>query len=1310
MVTVPEVPEDALEIGTPGETVTAMGSIDDTDMQWDRVSAGCFTQGDADHYYDTVAIVNNTGAGQFINITATWSEGADGYLHIYRLPFDPESTDGCIVGDDDFDLDGSEGPIPAAGASQIEEIGVPNGAVLMVVLSTFNASDAIGPWNLDITTLEPNAVFVDDQLADPANMVVVDEVVTADGGFIAVHEDDGNGGIGGVIGVSDFIEPGRTFDVEVTLDRDAVDGETLYAMLHSDDGNETYEFPGPDGPVTDSNGDVIAPAFVVALPILNAVEVNDQSLFNPSVVTVAEVLSDEGGFIAIHEDNNGSVGGVIGVSAFLEAGFSFDVPVMLDRPAVDGETLYAMLHSDDGNETYEFPGPDGPVVDNAGEVIAPAFVVSVAAPAPVLEIGPQGEVVSIMGSIDVTDPQWDRPFGDCSGSGAADHHFDVIRVENNTGADQMVRVTGMWEADGYLHAFTPPFDPTNRDNCVVGDDDFDLDGAGPLLPANGSQIDEIAIPNGGALMIVATAFGSNEAIGPWTIEVETLVPNAVMASDQTVAAPDLVIVDEVVTENGGFIAIHENGGGGNGGISIGGVIGVSDFLAAGTHLNVPVTLDRPAVDGETLFAMLHSDDGNETYEFPGPDGPVLDGNGEVIAPAFVVTVPVFAEPEEIAGEYGESITLTGSIDDTDPQWDRPSASCAAQGDPDHYFDVVQIVNNTPEFQIVDITATFTAEGVDGYMHIFEPPFVPNILDNCIQGDDDHDVDGDGPLIGRNGSQLTGVTLEPGEGLFVILSTFDPNDPIGPWSLDVTTAFPPGEPNDVTMDAEPIAVDELLQRGLERAGDVDFYTFTVMAESTFTIETFRREDAPAVDTQMWLCDDSDLENCTYQGLGAIANNDDISFPSNPYSRLTEQTLVPGTYYIGVRGFEGDTGAYDIILELTGIAGMIPVANFGESATAMGSIDDTDMQWDRPSAACSGSGPADHYFDVVPIVNDTNGIRVVDITASWTGGGDGYMHVFSNGFRPDNFDACIEGDDDGPGGLSDSQVANFELAPGELVFVVLSTFDPNDPIGAWDLEIFTHFPPGEPNDATGDAEEIGLGDTLQRAIEVEGDVDFYVFEATFPMTVTIDTFAPMGDGSEVSDTVLWLCGEGDLADCTFEGASNIASDDDGGAGNYSSITDVELMPGVYYIGVAGFGSLQGGYDISLMFENGGPNEPNDDFSEATPFTFGGTTTASFEFDGDEDWYTFTLDDARLIDMFTADPMLDGGENVDTVIFICDDVDPGSCAQFNSIDSDDDSLAPYSAISGLALQAGTYYVAVIAPFGNATGDYSLTIRGAQ
>ena len=93
-----------------------------------------------------------------------------------------------------------------------------------------------------VTETVTSSVIASDQTPDPADVVIIDQVVAADAGWSVVHEDS-DGGYGAVLGQT-AVEAGEATDVAVTLSRTCADGETLHAMLHVDQGEEgLYEFP-----------------------------------------------------------------------------------------------------------------------------------------------------------------------------------------------------------------------------------------------------------------------------------------------------------------------------------------------------------------------------------------------------------------------------------------------------------------------------------------------------------------------------------------------------------------------------------------------------------------------------------------------------------------------------------------------------------------------------------------------------------------------------------------------------------------------------------------------------------------------------------------------------------------------------------------------------------------------------------------------------------------------------------------------------------------------------------------------------------
>ncbi len=220
------------------------------------------------------------------------------------------------------------------------------------------------------------AVSVDDQTISPdnADTVSITEATVDQVGFVVVHA-DADGEPGEVLGASSSLEPGTSEGLEVTLDRDAEDGETLWAMLHHDDGSGEFEDAETDPPVTEGNDEPVVDSFAVTIdedvePEGPTVEVSDQVLpaDAPDVVTVDSADFDENGFVVVHADNDGAPGEILGASDLLEQGDAphSDIEVMLDSSTEDGDQLHAMLHADDNdNGSFEesedsaIPPPDG---------------------------------------------------------------------------------------------------------------------------------------------------------------------------------------------------------------------------------------------------------------------------------------------------------------------------------------------------------------------------------------------------------------------------------------------------------------------------------------------------------------------------------------------------------------------------------------------------------------------------------------------------------------------------------------------------------------------------------------------------------------------------------------------------------------------------------------------------------------------------------------------------------------------------------------------------------------------------------------
>lgn len=158
-------------------------------------------------------------------------------------------------------------------------------------------------------------------------------------------------------------------------------------------------------------------------------------------------------------------------------------------------------------------------------------------------IASPGGNVMILGSIDATDSTWTRPSSDCT-PGSGNYYYDLHLIRNATGANQRIEILAEWtdNGDGYLHLYTVPdtgewpglagveglpgtpgipaglpgsnvtLNPMDG-SCIAGDDDFQ-----GLFK---SLIPSQTILDGETLMVVASTFSADDAIGAYKITITT---------------------------------------------------------------------------------------------------------------------------------------------------------------------------------------------------------------------------------------------------------------------------------------------------------------------------------------------------------------------------------------------------------------------------------------------------------------------------------------------------------------------------------------------------------------------------------------------------------------------------------------------------------------------------------------------------------------------------------------------------------------------------------------------------------------------
>lgn len=98
-------------------------------------------------------------------------------------------------------------------------------------------------------------------------------------------------------------------------------------------------------------------------------------------INARSAVLSKAGFIAVHQEESGTVGAAIGSGALLPAGQHRNTSVTLNRKSKAGEYFYGMIHHDNGNGIFN-PADDAPAKDKSGKVIMVKFRISDAADEP----------------------------------------------------------------------------------------------------------------------------------------------------------------------------------------------------------------------------------------------------------------------------------------------------------------------------------------------------------------------------------------------------------------------------------------------------------------------------------------------------------------------------------------------------------------------------------------------------------------------------------------------------------------------------------------------------------------------------------------------------------------------------------------------------------------------------------------------------------------------------------------------------------------------------------------------------------------
>ena len=99
-------------------------------------------------------------------------------------------------------------------------------------------------------------------------------------------------------------------------------------------------------------------------------------------VNVGRAALSKKGYVAIHQEEAGAPGAIIGFSSLLNAVESKNFSVTLIRKSVAGESFYAMIHWDNDNGAFN-PSEDMPAKDKDGNIVMAKFMISESASEPI---------------------------------------------------------------------------------------------------------------------------------------------------------------------------------------------------------------------------------------------------------------------------------------------------------------------------------------------------------------------------------------------------------------------------------------------------------------------------------------------------------------------------------------------------------------------------------------------------------------------------------------------------------------------------------------------------------------------------------------------------------------------------------------------------------------------------------------------------------------------------------------------------------------------------------------------------------------
>jgi hypothetical protein len=484
----------------------------------------------------------------------------------------------------------------------------------------------------------------------------------------------------------------------------------------------------------------------------------------------------------------------------------------------------------------------------------------------------------------------------------------------------------------------------------------------------------------------------------------------------------------------------------------------------------------------------------------------------------------------------------------------------------------------------------------------------------------------------------------------------------------------GEPNNIPGDAHRLAIPSEVHGRIEPRTDVDWYSFVVDRPLRLIATTSEEDNGTAMDPQMWLCDEDELEGCTF-GAGHLARDDNGG--QGLYPRLLHAFTDPGVYFLGVQGFGGSRGHYLLSLAIDPEPNDAPAmaTEIRVPTSFVGTLDPgPDVDW----FAFEAFAQERLQFETRPV----EGGRLVD-TQLWLCAAEG---VDGCTFDGPNLVAADDG--------VFPEYSRFSYSFDASGRYYLGLHSVGDGVGDYGLVVSE---PDEPNDDAQSATQLNLPTSVAARVSPVGDVDWYRFRIDGPGLVLFETEGL--EGVEGADTRLSLCSSLDPGSCRY-GAGDLARNDDIDVLNqYSRLVYDFEDAGVYYVVVDAAGPSEGQYRLTVTEAA----EPNDQHDQASDLSVPGVQIARIDPATDADWYRFPIDEPLALVFETR--RLPDADDVDTRIFLCDSSEPDSCTFIggNLAASADGALDGHARLEYLFEEPGVHFVVVESERGD-TGAYEL------